>query len=84
MANGNDMVNELNYRESIEKMPARKLATFTAMQVYETNIKIVDHGRRLYSLEHPSKKRQLTFGATLITAITSILYAIGAKCGWWT
>ena len=83
MANGNELINELNYQEKIEKMPARKLATFTAMRVYETNLTVADHEKRIRKMETPSIKKRLTFGGSAIAFVSAIFYALGVKLGWW-
>ena len=88
MANGNEIINELNYRELIEKMPPKKLSQFTALQTYENNITLQKHETRLTAIEShlpsfPSKKRQAAFGGTIVTAIVAAFYTLGKQFGWW-
>ena len=83
MPNGKELINELNYQEIIEGMPAKKRAVFTAMQVYETNLTVADHEKRIRKMETPSIKKRLTFGGSAIAFVSGIFYALGVKLGWW-
>ena len=84
MSNGKEIINEIDYQQRIKSMKSRELSEFTAMQVYETKITVQNLGHRVSTLERPSKKRQITFGGSIITFIIAIIYALGAKCGWWS
>lgn len=84
MANGSDIVTEMNYREKIEKMPSRERSIFTAMQVYEIRLDVSKNKARICALEHPPKKKILAFGSSLLAIIASIIYSLGVWCGWWT
>ncbi len=83
MPNGKELINEIDYQRRIKSMKSRELSEFTAMQVYENNITMQDHEGRLIKLERPSKKKQVTFGGSLIAFATAIIYALGTKLGWW-
>jgi len=83
MPNGNDMVTEMNYREKIEKMPARERSIFTAMQVYEIRIDVTGNKGRIYKLEHPPKNKLVAFSASLVAFIVAVIYSLGTWCGWW-
>ncbi len=83
MPNGKELINEIDYQQRIKSMKSRELSEFTAMQVYENNIIMQDHERRIHKLENPSKKKQVTFGGSLVAFIVSIVYALGMKLGWW-
>ncbi len=83
MSNGKELINEMDYQQRIRAMKARELSEFTAMQVYENNLTMQDHEGRIIKLESPSKKRQATFGGSVIAFVTAIFYALGTKLGWW-
>ena len=88
MANGKGMINELNYRELIERMPPKKLAQFTALQTYENKITLGKHEIRLDSIEAklpmpPTMRRKAAFGGTVFTAVTAAFYTLGRQLGWW-
>jgi len=88
MPNGKEIINELNYRQLIENMPAKELRQFTALRTYENSITLGKHEIRLDSIEaklpgQPSRKRKAAFGGTVFTAITAIFYTVGRQLGWW-
>ena len=84
MSNGKEMINELNYSELIENMPSKKRSIFTAMQVYELSITLKSHitDKELH-LTHPTKKRRLASGSTIVTAVVAGFYTLGRQLGWW-
>ncbi len=89
MSNGKELINELNYRQLIEKMPPDELAQFTAMRTYETSITLQKHDSRLTEIENrlpsrPTKKRRLAFGGTIVTATVAGFYSLGRQLGWWS
>lgn len=85
MSNGKELINELNYRQLIEKMPPKELSLFTALQVYEVNINLGKHvaDKSAHPPNQPTKKRQLAFGGTIATAVVAGFYALGKQLGWW-
>lgn len=88
MANGKELINELNYRQLIEQMPPKELSRFTALQTYENNITLQKHASRLDVIEtrlpvHPTKKKQVAFGGTIVTAAVAAFYTVGRQFGWW-
>lgn len=88
MPNGKELINEMDYQQRIKAMKPRELSEFTAMQVYESHVTLKEHEKRLDTIEsrlpiHPSKKRQATFGGTILTAIIAAFYALGRHFGWW-
>jgi len=88
MPNGKEIINELNYRQLIENMPAKELRQFTALQTYENKITLGKHEIRLDSIEsklpiQPTRKKQLAFVGTVFTAISAVFYTIGRQLGWW-
>ncbi len=88
MANGKEMINELNYRELIEKMPPKKLSQFTALQTYENSITLSKHEKRLDTIEarlpnRPSKRRLSVFTGSIVAFVASLLYAMGSRLSWW-
>ncbi len=89
MPNGKELINELDYQQRIKEMRPRELAVFTAMQVYESHVTLKEHEKRLGSIEahlpgQPSKKKQATFGGTIVTACAAIFYTLGKQLGWWS
>ena len=88
MGNGKELINELNYRQLIEKMPPKELSQFTALQTYENNITLQKHETRLVIIESrlPIKatvKKQATFVTSVVTFVSLVLYTLGTKLGWW-
>jgi len=71
MPNGNYVNSELEFEQSIARMPDRTLLEFVARQNYETCIRCEKHNVRITALENQSKKMAGIFGgiAGLISAI---------------
>jgi len=71
MPNGNYVNSELEFEQSIARMPDRTLLEFVARQNYETCIRCDKHNVRITALENQSKKISGIAGgiAGTITAI---------------
>ena len=87
--NGDDMINELNYREKLRDMPVDERDRLVAVWTFENGIKLGKHEKRLDAIEYrlpvkmPSRRRMYSFGSSVIIVVASLMYAIGNKCGWW-
>jgi len=75
MANGRDLINEMDFRERIKTMPDRELSEFTALQVYETCTIVQSHEKRIISLE-TRDRRWAGIGAGIGTVFATVVYAI--------
>jgi len=75
MPNGYDLINEINFRESIKRMEDRELSEFTALQVYETCILVQKNDKRITTLENRDK-RWAGIGAGIGAVFAVLFYAI--------
>jgi len=75
MANGKEMINELDYRQRIKDMKPRELSEFTALQVYETCIIVQKHEKRIITLENRDRK-WVGIGGGIGAVVAAIGYAI--------
>lgn len=56
MPNGNCVLNELDFERKIQTMPDRQLLEFVARQNYTTEIRCVNHAKRITSLESGNQR----------------------------
>ena len=58
---GDELLNEMDFKDRIRVMPDRQLSEFTAELVYENRIVSDDHEKRIKGLEN---QRRRTIGVT--------------------
>jgi len=75
MPNGNYVNSELEFEQSIARMPDRTLLEFVARQNYETCIRCEKHNIRITNLENQSKKISGITGSIAGT-ITAIIIGV--------
>ena len=77
MPNGNYVNSELEFEQSIARMPDRALLEFVARQNYETCIRCDKHNVRITALENQSKKISGITGGITGTITAIIIGVIG-------
>jgi len=75
MPNGYDLINEMNFRESIKRMADRELSEFTALRVYETCIIVQNHEKKITTLQNRDR-RWAGIGAGIGAVFAGVFYAI--------
>lgn len=82
MANGQELNDELEFRQHISALKDRELIEFTALQSYKTCTVINNHEQRITSLEKRDRKAfgmGSGIGASISTVVYTILYFITGK-----